>query len=140
MLGHERGVDALGELAETPQVALVDPFGGSEGERHAVQRDRIVAPDRFQIRERLAAAHVVLGMHLEPGGGGTLVEHGAVMREAQPHAGRCCDHVEVLPPASFWQSPFGTSTNDSGSRSRVDCPTQECAPSAQSFLPRAATP
>src|SRR5258707_10155345 len=53
MLGNERGVDPPGKFGETPQVARVEPFGAAERERNAVQRDRIVAADRFQVGERL---------------------------------------------------------------------------------------
>src|SRR5260221_10715552 len=54
MLGNERGVDPPGKFGETPQVARVEPFGAAERERNAVQRDRIVAADRFQVGERLS--------------------------------------------------------------------------------------
>src|SRR5882672_7658766 len=141
MLGNEPGVDAPRQVSQSDEVPLVEPIGAAERKPDTVQRDRVVTPDRVQNHERLSAAHVVLGMHLEPGDRRLLLQQGAVMREPQADSRRRRDHeVLVLPPANFWQSPFGTSTNESGSRSRVACPTQECWPSAQSFLPRAATP
>ncbi|SRR6266478_126975 len=49
-------------------------------------------------------------------------------------------HADVFPPWIFLQSPAGSSTNDFGSRACVAWPAQECAPSAQSFLPTALMP
>src|SRR2546425_7508409 len=106
-----------------------------------MQRNRVIPADRVENHERLTAAHVVLGVHFEPRHRRPFLQHGAVMREPQADTRRCRDHEAlVLPPANFWQSPFGTSTNEYGSRSRVACPAQVCWPSAQSFLPPAATP
>src|SRR5262249_57268935 len=86
---------------------------------------------------------------------------GVVMRKAQPdprawgdrraggtgEARRCAVVVArasqadfMLPPWILLQSPAGSSTKEPGSRACVAWPAQECAPSAQSFLPAALMP
>ena len=97
----------------------------------AVQRDRIIAPDRFQIRSGRSAAHVVLGMNLEPSDIGTRVDDRLMVLKAQPdpcasrnqaallrerHNCALYGHAEVFPPWILAQSPAGSITNDFGSR------------------------
>src|ERR1051325_9634510 len=159
MLRDEAGLDAPHEPSEPLEGLFVEPFRASERKPDAMQLNRVVSPYRVEMPQRRSAAEVVFGMNLEPRDAGPVCADRRVMREAQPdprprgdraarvpvHRGnhgqeRLPQEAWVLPPANFWQSPFGTSTNEAGSRSRVDWPTHECAPSPQSFLPRAATP
>ena len=101
-----------------------------------MQRDRIVAADRIEIGTRYPAAHVVLGMNLEPRDVGTRVDHGLMVLEAQPDPGpsrnraalprrsgpnrhALTTHADVFPPWILPQSPAGNSTNDFGSRAWV---------------------
>ncbi len=126
MLGYEPRADALRQVSQPREVPLVEPVGAAERQPHAVERNRIVAPDRVENHERLSAAHVVLGVHFEPRHRRPFLQHGAVVREAQPDSRRRGDHdAWVLPPAIFWQSPFGSRTKEALSRSCVAWPTQE---------------
>src|SRR5712691_12103466 len=126
MLRNEPGVDALRQVSQPDEVPLVEPIGAAERKSDTMQRKRVVAPDRVEIHQRLTAAHVVLGVHFEPRHRRPFLEHGAVVREAQPDSRRRGDHEAwVLPPAIFWQSPFGSRTKEALSRSCVAWPTQE---------------
>jgi hypothetical protein len=83
VVGHDRRIDAIGQNPEPPQVAGVQRIRGADRERDAVERDRIVAPDALQHRQRTAARHhEVLGDRLEE-------------RDVRP---RLDDRVEVLLP------------------------------------------
>src|SRR6516162_5083076 len=138
----------------------IEPLGAAERQAHAVQRNRVIAADRLEVRERCPAAQIVFGMDLQPRDTRPLVEHGLVMRETQPdprlprdRAARRADRGGPggqspprdqadfrLPPAILPQSPTGSITKDFGSRACVAWPAQECAPSAQSFFETALMP
>ena len=67
MVGHQCRLDALHQRAQVAQVALAQLVGRADRERHAVQGDRIVAPNALQDMQRPAAAiDVVFGDGLEP--------------------------------------------------------------------------
>ena len=87
MLGHQAGLDPLGDLADALEMRRIDPFGAAERKPDAVQRYRRVAADGVEIAQRRPAAHVVLGMNFHPRHVGARVEHGLVMLEAQPDPG-----------------------------------------------------
>ena len=125
-----------------------------------MQRNRVIAADRLEIRKRRPAAQVVFGMDLQPRDTRPLVEDGVVVREAQPDPRLSRDRAALrgdrgdpggqspprdqagfrLPPAILPQSPAGSITKDFASRACVDWPAQECAPSAQSFFETALMP
>src|SRR2546425_200767 len=87
MLGNEPGVDALHQVSQPDEVPLVEPVGAAERKSDTMQRNRVVASGRVENHERLTAAHVVLGVHFKPGRRRSFVQHGPVMREAQPEGG-----------------------------------------------------
>ncbi len=107
---------------------VVDALGRAERQADAVQAQRIVAADGAELRQRRAAAHVILGMHLEPAEGGAGGNDLRDMRRAQPDADRrecrimvAHDHRDPprrsrrqaflgvrLAPWIFWQVPVGT--------------------------------
>src|SRR5712692_905543 len=154
MLGHEPGLRPLDELPHSREMRGIEPFCTAERKSRAVERDRIVPADRLEGGRSAAAAHVVLGVHLEPRRGGTRLEDFLMVAETQPDPGLSRDRVAtaslwkrrrnqtpspdqdavVCPPWILEQSPPGSSTKDLESRALVACPAQECAPSAQSFL------
>src|SRR6266571_3488883 len=154
MLGDESWLNPLDDLPHAREMRRIEPVGAAERQARAVQRDRIVVADRVEDLRRRSAAHVVLGVHLEPRGGGTRFEDFLMVAETQPDPGPCRDRVAsvsqrrnvrfqlrapdqeavVLPPWILEQSPAGSSTKDWESRALVACPAQECLPSAQSFL------
>ena len=87
VLGDERRLQLADERSERAERGRVDRLGAGERERHAVQRQRVLAPDRVEPRPpRTADAHVVLGMDLEPHGGGAAADGIVVVLglEAEP--------------------------------------------------------
>jgi hypothetical protein len=70
VLGHEGGLEPVGERGQALEVAGVESAGRAERQAHAVDRDRIVAADPLQGSHRRAPAHVVLGVNLQPAHGG----------------------------------------------------------------------
>lgn len=138
VLRDEPGLDAANDLPDAFEVGKVQAFGAAEGQPDAMQRNRIVAPDRLERPDGGAAAHVVLGMRLQPRDIGSCFKHGLMVLEAQPdpcsgrHGVPCVSHDVVsaqaafrLPPWILLQSPAGRSTKDFGSRACVDWPAQE---------------
>src|SRR5437764_12933830 len=85
MLGDEPGLESLDDFANPPQMIAIERLCAAKRKSDAVQRDRIIAPDRFQIRGSGAAAHVVLGMNLEPSNVGMRVDDGLMVLKAQPY-------------------------------------------------------
>ena len=71
-------------------------------EPDAVQRNRIIGTDGIEIRERRAAAHVILAVHFQPADLGLGLRDHAMMREAQPDPGFCRTStrhgLDSLPP------------------------------------------
>ena len=133
MLGDQSGLESLDDFVNPLQMITIERLCTAKRKTDAVQRDRIIAPDRFQIRSGGAAAHVVLGMNLEPSDIGTRGDDGLMVLKAQsdPRSSRyraalprcrkrggCAlyGHAEVFPPWILAQSPAGSSTNDFGSR------------------------
>src|SRR5712692_7271081 len=160
MLGNESRLEPLDRAPQALQVRRIEPLRAAERQADAVQRKRIVPADRLEVAQRRSAAHVVLGVNLEPRHRGTRVGDRLVMRKAQPdpclrgdrdasesrHDGR---RIQLparaqlacsLPPWILAQSPAGSSTKDWGSRAFVAWPAQEWAPSAQSFFAAALMP
>src|SRR6266849_6814162 len=154
MLGDQPGLDPLDDLPHPREMRRVQSLRAAERKSRAVERDRIVAADRVEVRRRAAAAHVVLDVHLEPRRGGTRFEDFLMVAETQPDPGFGRDRAAtasrrkrrrnqpqspdqdavVFPPWILEQSPAGSSTKDLVSRALVACPALEWAPSAQSFL------
>ena len=66
VLRYERRLDAQGGLPDAFELRRVETFRAAERQPDAVQRDRVVGADSFEAGERLAAAHVVLGMDFQP--------------------------------------------------------------------------
>src|SRR5208283_3422975 len=70
MLGDERGLVATNKVGETGKMRLVQGLRGADRHAHAMQRDGMVAADRFERAMGWAAgAHVVLGLNLEKAAG-----------------------------------------------------------------------
>lgn len=84
VLGDEAWLHAFDHRGDTRKMCGIEAVGAAEREPHAVERERIIAPDTVEIVGCRAAAHVVLGMHLEPGDGGMCFERLAMMTKAQP--------------------------------------------------------
>src|SRR6516164_2238536 len=160
MLRDECRRDPLDGAADPVEMAEVEPLGAAEREPHAVQRNRVIAADRLEVRERRPATQIVFGMDLKPRDRWPLVEDGLLVREAQPDPRLPRDRAALradrggasaqspprdqagfrLPPEILPQSPAGNSTKDFRSCACVDWPAQECAPSAQSFFETALIP
>src|SRR5260221_8347253 len=106
MLGNERGVDPPGKFGETPQVARVEPFGAAERERNAVQRDRIVAADRFQVGERLSPPPLSFPLVPPPPPAGARAPPPAGEGEGEPPPRPPRGHPPLLPPPPPRHAPL----------------------------------
>src|SRR6516162_1539300 len=84
MLRDERRRDPLYRAADPVEMAEIEPLSAAEREADAVQGNRVIAADRLEISGRRPAAQIVFGMDLQPPDRRPLVEHGLVVREAQP--------------------------------------------------------
>ncbi len=87
VLGHQAGLDPLGDAANAFEMRRVQSLGAAERQPDAVQRNRIIAADGVEIAQRRAAAHVVLGVNFHPRHVGANVQHRLVVLEAQPYSG-----------------------------------------------------
>ena len=89
VLGHRRGLHAVGQAFQLVEVDAIERVGGPERHSHAVQRQRVVGADAVECRERRAAVReIVLAVDLEPRDARALREHVPQVRRAEADAGR----------------------------------------------------
>jgi hypothetical protein len=116
VLGHERWLDAANQLGQPRQRARIDRLGAGQRERDAVQRQRMLAPDRVEPGEaRSAGDEIVLGVNLEPEAGGAAGEGVAEMLGLEAEAGRQINHAGATPKPRLKPSSASTSPCPSAS-------------------------
>src|SRR6185437_7128907 len=113
--------ETLNDRPHPGKMIGVNTVCAAERQTDAVQRKRIAAPDRVEMAQRRAAAHVVLDMHLEPGDGGPCLEHGLMMLETQPDPGRRRHRTWMKNDAGRSRGFSGHSGNRVAPRARRDC-------------------
>ena len=87
VIGHEQRFDLVHQAAQTQQVIRIQPMGGSNGQRNAVQRDRIARTHLVQDAPWPSARnHEILGNHLDKVHRHGGFEKVGVMRFAQAEA------------------------------------------------------
>ena len=87
VLGHERRLQSRDEAGEALEMPRIQALGGAERQPDAVDRDRIVAAEPLQRPDRRPAAHVVLGVDLEPANGRVARQHLVHVRAPEPDPG-----------------------------------------------------
>ena len=66
MFGYESGLVTLNERLEASKMRLIEWRKATDRHAHAMDRDRMIAPDEAQrMMGRTACAHIILGMNLE---------------------------------------------------------------------------
>ena len=100
MLGDERRLQALDQPPQPLEVRAVDTLDGAERETHPMQGQRILAAQPLQRPDGRAAAHVVLGVDLEPADRGPALEHLRHVGRAQADAAVDGTHRASLDTAS----------------------------------------
>ncbi len=93
MIGNQRGLEPLHQPVQASDVHFVAPLGGTQRQANGVQGKWVVGPYQFELGERVLIGHVVLWVHLEPGGCGALGQHQRMVREPQPDPGLRRDRV-----------------------------------------------
>src|SRR6266849_4178974 len=87
VLRHRARVDPGDEMLEPSEVPDVECIGGPQRQSDAVQRNRIIATDGFQSRDRRSAIDkIVFAVDLEPTDVRSLGADAGHMREAQTDA------------------------------------------------------
>ena len=94
VFGETVGCVALAQQAQATEMIAVQRIGfAADGQADAMQRQRMVAAQRRQLRMRQAArAHVILGMHLEEGYRRGIRLQGSEMRGLEGSAGLAWQH------------------------------------------------
>ena len=86
VLGDERRLEALDQSRQPLEMRGVEPVRAAEREPHPMDRHRVVGAQPLERAPRRAAAHVVLGVDLQPGDGGAALEDLRHVRGAQTDA------------------------------------------------------
>lgn len=84
MLGYEPGRDPLDHLAYAIKMNAVEPFAAAKRETGAMQRDRVVRADGFEVAQRHPAVHVIFGVYFEPRDRRPRVNDGLMVLKPQP--------------------------------------------------------
>src|SRR5215813_9226461 len=87
VLGDQRWFETMHQRLEASQMALVKRVSTSQREPHAMHGERVVRAQARERSEARAAAHVVLGVHLQPTDGRMRLQDFRHVRrpEANPH-------------------------------------------------------
>ena len=88
MVRDKHRPDPVNECRQACEMHRINPLRGAQGKAHSVYGDRIIRAQRFEIGDRLASAHITLGVDFEPADSGTIGPDFSMVREAKTDP--CC--------------------------------------------------